>query len=269
MPFTKKRISRYITLFHSGFGNWSNSFWQANLTNSSCSSIPQGMSGSQILKSITFSITLAGATIGLHIPAKVQQGLGMWSKELESRIVKHELHGVEIINYAGDHLFTGRRHLIIEKISLEITKTKAEISQITWLPEKEPNEESKKAEAFFAGQYKHLEKMIEEYRQEETDIEKQKNNEKKGDLFTGDSVLPINPILEQLTKKENENVLRPWYKGKYKCSSLKEFIKKYTDLADNLTPDLIRDYLISERHCEPYDDNHINNMIDLHRPYKK
>jgi len=83
-----------------------------------------------------------------------------------------------------------------------------------------------------------------------------------------EEVPPRLETLEMLTKG-NSPILRIWTCGKYKCSSLEEFVKAYIKIADNLTPALIRDYLISERTKKPYTDNSIEKALTLHGPGRK
>jgi hypothetical protein len=80
--------------------------------------------------------------------------------------------------------------------------------------------------------------------------------------------LPKNRFLQRLAEG-NDPVLRDWHGGKYKCSSLEIFIKKYIKLADNLTPSLIRDYLISERTEKPYTPKTIETNLKLYGPGRK
>ena len=75
--------------------------------------------------------------------------------------------------------------------------------------------------------------------------------------------LPALKSLDSLTEG-NDPVLRKWKEGKYKCGSLEKFIKAYIKIADNLTPALIRDYLISERTGKQYGDDTIEKSLYLH-----
>jgi radical SAM superfamily enzyme len=74
------------------------------------------------------------------------------------------------------------------------------------------------------------------------------------------------PELESLNEliEGNDPVLRKWTNGKYKCTSLEEFIKRYIKIADNLTPALIRDYLISDKTGKQYSDNSIETSLKLY-----
>lgn len=76
--------------------------------------------------------------------------------------------------------------------------------------------------------------------------------------------LPLIPALEKLTEGKSP-VLRKWTGGKYKCNSLERFIKAYQKIADDLTPDLIRDYLISSKKGTPYTHDTIEQRIKEHR----
>jgi hypothetical protein len=80
--------------------------------------------------------------------------------------------------------------------------------------------------------------------------------------------LPKLDTLDKLTEGKSP-ILRRWTDGKYKCSSLEEFVKAYIIIADNLTSALIRDYLISERTKNPYTDNSIEKALTLHGPGRK
>ena len=79
---------------------------------------------------------------------------------------------------------------------------------------------------------------------------------------------PTLPPLEKLTEGKTP-VLRKWTYGKYKCASLEEFIKAYIIIVDNLTPALIRDYLICEKTGKPYSDNSIEKGLSLYGPGRK
>jgi hypothetical protein len=79
---------------------------------------------------------------------------------------------------------------------------------------------------------------------------------------------PTLPPLEKLTEGKTP-VLRKWTGGKYKCASLEEFIKAYIIIVDNLTPALIRDYLICEKTGKPYSNNSIEKGLSLHGPGRK
>jgi hypothetical protein len=80
---------------------------------------------------------------------------------------------------------------------------------------------------------------------------------------TNKEILPSLEPLEKLTQGDSP-VLRKWTDGKYKCNSLEDFVKAYIKIADNLTPALIRDYLISERTENPYTNSTIETNIKLH-----
>jgi hypothetical protein len=80
--------------------------------------------------------------------------------------------------------------------------------------------------------------------------------------------LPELESLNELTE-DNDPVLRKWTNGKYKCTSLEEFVKRYIKIADNLTPALIRDYLISDKTGKQYSDNSIETAIKLYGPGRK
>jgi hypothetical protein len=79
--------------------------------------------------------------------------------------------------------------------------------------------------------------------------------------------LPKNDNLEKLTQGNNPP-LRKWNNGKYKCNSLERFIKAYIKIADNLTPDLIRDFLVKENGT-PYTNKTIEQSIKTHGAGKK
>jgi hypothetical protein len=80
--------------------------------------------------------------------------------------------------------------------------------------------------------------------------------------------LPTLPELEEIANKKN-GILRKWVNGKYKCSSLPRFIVSYIKMADNLTPALIRDYLICERTGKPYSDKNIEKEMKVYGPGRR
>jgi len=194
----------------------------------------------------------------------------MVSDELRDRIAKHKIFGKEILDYANSTIIVNLRFTSINKLAIELEKMRQTVNKEQKIRKKNSPAMFKKKTKNNSPKFFHkLEEMIEKYLKENREIEKLRLQEKNNEKSTNSSVLPKNPFLEQLTTEKYGNVLRPWYNGKYKCSSLKKFIYKYTDIADNLTPDLIRDYLISARTGKPYKDDSIYNAIDLHRPYKK
>jgi hypothetical protein len=75
--------------------------------------------------------------------------------------------------------------------------------------------------------------------------------------------LPVLDVLEKLTEGKTP-ILRKWNGGKYKCVSLEKFIKAYNQIVDNLTPALIRDYLISDRTGKAYSDHTIETYMKLY-----
>lgn len=77
-------------------------------------------------------------------------------------------------------------------------------------------------------------------------------------------ILPTDKNLEKLIEGDAP-VLRKWTGGKYKCGSLERFIKAYQNIADNLSPALIRDYLLSERSGKPYAAQNIEKRLAEHR----
>jgi hypothetical protein len=79
---------------------------------------------------------------------------------------------------------------------------------------------------------------------------------------------PMLGTLEELTKG-NSPVLRRWTGGKYKCASLEVFIISYTKITDNLTPALIRDYILCEKTGKPYSDNSIETCMKHYGPGRK
>jgi len=179
----------------------------------------------------------------------------MWSKELENRIVAHEQKILEILEYAQQFLSIENQQITIEEMSKAITK---HIRQR--FPD---NEESNKAKVFIANYYKDLPKMIEEYRQEDIEIEKlkiQENAEK--------APLPENPILVKLAQSKNA-VITKWKYGKYKCRSLPTFVFEYGKHANNISPSLIREYLISENTGKPFANRTIDNAIYREGPNRK
>jgi hypothetical protein len=82
--------------------------------------------------------------------------------------------------------------------------------------------------------------------------------------YDTDGALPLLPELEEIAGDSSLGILRRWTKGRYKCSSLERFIKKYIQRADNLTPALICDYLISERTGKSYSKKNMEKEIKLH-----
>ncbi|GHV46155.1 hypothetical protein AGMMS49546_33640 [Spirochaetia bacterium] len=79
---------------------------------------------------------------------------------------------------------------------------------------------------------------------------------------------PFNKNIDNLTKG-NDPVLRSWTGGKYKCNSLERFITAYIKIMDNLTANLITDYLISERTGKPYSHQTIETNMKIHGPGRK
>jgi hypothetical protein len=79
-----------------------------------------------------------------------------------------------------------------------------------------------------------------------------------------ESPAPHNEHIDSLAHTSSA-VLRPWGNGKYKCPSLPKFIRAYCRIADNLTPDLIRDYLAQEN-GKPYSDKTIYQRMKEHGP---
>ena len=100
-----------------------------------------------------------------------------------------------------------------------------------------------------------LNKILEEL----NDIKKNNNRQE---------LLPELEVLNKLTEGK-EPALRKWNGGKYKCGSLETFIKAYIKIADNLTPALIRDYLISERKGKPFANSTIEKCLTLYGPGRK
>jgi hypothetical protein len=91
----------------------------------------------------------------------------------------------------------------------------------------------------------------------------------KDETANKEIIPPPLPELEEIANDESLGILRLWTNGKYKCSSLPRFIKKYSKSTDNLTPTLIRDYLISERTGKPYSDKNIAKEMKLHGPGRR
>jgi len=89
-------------------------------------------------------------------------------------------------------------------------------------------------------------------------MEKMLNEQKNGK-----EILPELESLKKLTEGKNP-VLRRWSYGKYKCISLREFIEAYNKIALNITPALIRDYLISEKTGKQYSKETIEKNMALY-----
>jgi len=85
------------------------------------------------------------------------------------------------------------------------------------------------------------------------------------------NIYDLLPELDGLNKLTEGNVpiLRKWRGGKFKCASLQLFIKAYIKISDNLTPALIRDYIISEKTGKPYSKNTIDKFLNLYGPGRK
>lgn len=103
----------------------------------------------------------------------------MYSKELEERKVNHELHRQDIVYFARRHLFPGDSLITIEEVNRAVKKMEAPIFQVGWILKKRKKKEFKEQEAFITEQYNQLEKMLKEYRQEDTEIKKLMKKENK------------------------------------------------------------------------------------------
>ena len=108
----------------------------------------------------------------------------------------------------------------------------------------------------FAGKIESTDKKMNEYLYK---LERMISNNNRQEL------LPELEVLNKLTEGKAP-VLRKWEGGKYKCSSLERFTIAYIKIADNLTPALIRDYLISERFNKPYSKDSIETVLKNYGP---
>jgi len=170
----------------------------------------------------------------------------------EDRIIKHRQNRYEILEYAKGFLQIDNPHITIEEMSVLINNH---------IRQRFPNQETAEAKAFIADYYRDLPEKIVKYLQEDIEIEMSNKIEKKEEQMP-DNPLPENPILVEMAQ-ENDSVIRVW-NGKYKCSSLRGFILKYGDYAENMDPSLIRDYLV-DKNGKPYSDTHIRNMLSQHK----
>jgi len=104
----------------------------------------------------------------------------MVSDELRDRIAKNELLRDKIVNYVLKYFFWGYEGITVEEISITITKMKLQnlynsnekVEEFIILPD----DIGDGATALTTGNYQELEKMVEDYRQEEIEIEKLKSD---------------------------------------------------------------------------------------------
>jgi hypothetical protein len=73
------------------------------------------------------------------------------------------------------------------------------------------------------------------------------------------SMLPPHPVLEEI-EKSRESPIRKWNNGKFKCRSLPEFIMAYDRIKHDISPSLIRDYLV-KKDGKPYSDKNIEKEM--------
>ena len=181
----------------------------------------------------------------------------MWSKELEERIVKHEAYGKEIFKFYNtiimEYTPIGIPFASVEELSMAIVNVRL-------FADKQENEEIKKIPFPHIDE---MEEMIEKYREEYIEIEKLKIHED-----AEKTPLPINPILDKLSHSKDA-VITEWKYGKYKCRSLPDFVFEYGTLANNISPDLIRTYLVIESSGKPFAPRTISNAIHRQGPSRK
>jgi hypothetical protein len=108
-------------------------------------------------------------------------------------------------------------------------------------------------------------RRIEFYRDQESSIKIEAEKPKQKE----ENAPPLLLELEEIAEDKSLGILRRWENGKYKCSSLSRFILQYIKRADNLTPALIRDYLISERTGKPYSNKNIAKEMKLYGPGRR
>ena len=191
----------------------------------------------------------------------------MWSKGLTAKIAKHKAYGKEILDYANRVLGIGLRFTSVNELAIDL-ETSKEIASLRHekFMQANPTLRNSETHEFNPPPFiPNLEKMIKQYRKKESEIQKLKKKEKTERASQSNNEVPKNPVLERLANS-NVPVIRIWEKGKYKCGSLKAFIKAYSKLADNMSPSLIRDYLISEKTGNPYPNKTVYEAIRLYGP---
>jgi hypothetical protein len=212
----------------------------------------------------------------------------MASKKLDNKMAKHELLRDKIVNYVLKYFFWGYEGITVDKISIEIAKmklqnhfdTNEEVEDFIMYDDIEAT-----PIAVTAGSYKELDRMIEEYRQEEIEIQKINKIEEMESNPLNIYNLPENPIIDQLTQRIIQGLKRPGKKkhirkrpvllklpnGRYRCDSLEVFVIGYCKLlkefsdAPPLEPDIIRDYLVSKQYLMPYSDDAIELAINKYK----
>ena len=207
----------------------------------------------------------------------------MWSKSLESRIVKHEKQSDDIIRYAQElfpddnSLFSGE--ITVEEISKIIIKATNEyflrIDNIYKDGDKETQKDAKiRAKEKIVNDYQDLPKMIEKYRKEDIEILELIKKEEE-EIIPKFSMLAVNPILEQIADyKIDKPILRRWADGKFLCYDMQNFIKEYSSIARKsafkisvtpITITLILRYILDHRTEKPYDYKYVSNMLGDYR----
>ena len=139
----------------------------------------------------------------------------MWSDELEGRIVDHERHGTNIVSFAREKLFWGDRLITIEEVNRAVKMMKAQKSQVDWTSGKRVKKNFKGQEAFITELYNQLEKMLEEYRLEDTEIKKLMRKENKQLQVKQKPLVPV-----YIQKLINAGLLKP--DGKRATGTLNE-----------------------------------------------
>jgi hypothetical protein len=99
-----------------------------------------------------------------------------------------------------------------------------------------------------------LQEYINYIAEQETKSEYSESHDEKSEL-------PLHPVLEQIAATKTSPI-RKWINGKFKCCSLPRLIKAYDKIKEDLTPSLIRDYLV-KNNGEPYSDKDIEKEMAL------
>jgi len=211
----------------------------------------------------------------------------MWSKKLEKRIAKHKVLSKEILDYANSILGVGLRFTSVNKLAIELENMRqTTINEQETMEQNYPVSINQNIDKNIIPPFiQKLEEMIEQYRKMDNEIRKLKKKETMGNDPSTISVLPKNPIIDQLTQRIPEGleilgkkkyirkrpVLYKLPNGKFRCDSLEQFVIWYCTLlkefpdAPPLEPDIIRDYLVSKRHLMPYSDDAIELAINQYK----
>jgi len=104
----------------------------------------------------------------------------MVSDELRDRIAKNELLGDEIVNYVLKYFFWGYKGITVEEISITVAKMRLQnLFDVNEEVEESfilPDDIGTGTTAITIGNFQKLNKMLEEYRKEEIEIEKLKSS---------------------------------------------------------------------------------------------